>query len=72
MIKDKILDENIFETFYYRCILGADSEEKTVGVRALVEKLETNQPLLLSLTISNFDFFTISKIAEEINSNKCW
>ncbi|KAB7495478.1 GPN-loop GTPase 2 [Armadillidium nasatum] len=55
-----------------KCVLGAETEEKVVAVRALVEKLQIIEPLLLSLTITTFDFETISEIAEKVLANKCW
>lgn len=58
--------------YNFRCVLGAETEEKVVAVRALVEKLQITEPLLLSLTITTFDFETISEIAEKVLANKCW
>jgi len=59
----------IYET---QCIFGVDSESTLQAVRALAEKLESKSPLLISLTIKDFDYPTISQIAQILLKHKCW
>jgi len=59
----------IYET---RCIFGVDSDEALQAVRALGEKLDSKSPLLISLTIKDFDYDTIKLIAQILLKHKCW
>lgn len=59
-------------TYSTEVIFGEDTEELHAVARHLAEAIDIDRPLLLSLSLKNYEPSTIKIIIEVINKTKTW
>ena len=66
-----MVTKRVFIIFTYRVLLGRDDEEVHVAARFLMNFIPTEKPVILSLTLKDFQLQTLKQIADCLKTHPC-